>query len=85
MDTIVTLTSDFICPCCLIDERRLQKIIRRLSADAGVTVMRRPSRMILPLIIQAASVFRRRSNREMRVFAKEGTLFCPIQAYCHKV
>jgi predicted DsbA family dithiol-disulfide isomerase len=42
MNITVKLTSDFICPWCLIGERRLQKVIRRLPADVEVTILWRP-------------------------------------------
>lgn len=36
MTITVTITSDFICPWCLIGERRLEKAIARLPADIAV-------------------------------------------------
>lgn len=38
MDVTVTIVSDFICPWCLVGERRLQQAIARLPDGAGVSI-----------------------------------------------
>ncbi|HEY0210698.1 DsbA family oxidoreductase [Acerihabitans sp.] len=42
MSIAVTVTSDFICPWCLIGHRRLARAIRALPADTGVEVRWQP-------------------------------------------
>lgn len=55
MNITVKLTSDFICPWCLIGERRLQKVIRRLPDDVEITILWQPYELNPTMPVEGAN------------------------------